>query len=61
MARPPARYRRDQFSDKAQAAIATSQRVLELHERGPMGRLEAHRALREVGVVRCPICEANDG
>jgi len=61
MARPLMRYRRDLFAESAQQAMVTSRRLLDLHDRGPIGRIEAHRALREVGVIRCPLCEASDG
>ena len=54
--RPMRRYRPDTI-DRAQQAFRVSERLRELHERGPIGRLEAHRAMHEVGIIRCPVCE----
>lgn len=53
--RAMSRYRADAI-DRAHKAFSVSQRLLELHERGPIGRVEAHRMMHEVGMFRCPLC-----
>lgn len=50
------RYRADAI-DREQQTLRVSQRLTELHERGPIGRLEAHRLMRDAGIIRCPVCE----
>ena len=43
--------------DPIKIAIRASEKYLALHERGPMGRIEAHRTFRHVGIIKCPVCQ----